>query len=152
MALQSMSYFSICHRYSLLCYLTSCSVVCHLFCFCKIYTVFLFVTQCGYDVPALSSRYAAKALRFKTFCAALQCNKRQYISLYLGLLLSCTACDRAFVPLPKKDAYLNRLCNILHISAALILHSIRWDICPQVAGKKTYGSIYILEFITPQYT
>lgn len=30
-ALQSISYFSICHRYSLLCYLTSCSVVCHLF-------------------------------------------------------------------------------------------------------------------------
>lgn len=44
-ALQSMSYFSICHRYSLLCYLPPCSVVCHLFCFCKIYTVPLCVTQ-----------------------------------------------------------------------------------------------------------
>lgn len=37
-ALQSMSYFSICHRCSWFCYRTSCSVVCHLFSLWKIYS------------------------------------------------------------------------------------------------------------------
>ena len=108
-ALQSMSYFSICHRYYLLFYLTSCSVVCHLFCFCKIYTVFVFVTQCDYDVPALSRRYAAKLCVSKHSVLLSRATKG---SIYLYTLSWPTfifaAWDQASVPLPKKDEYLNR--------------------------------------------
>lgn len=49
-ALQSISYFSICHRYSLLCYLTSCSCgLPFVFAFAG-FTLFLPVTQCDYDM------------------------------------------------------------------------------------------------------
>lgn len=81
--LQSLSHFSICHRYSLLCYLTSCSVVCHLFCFCKMYTVFLFVTQCDCDVPALSSRHTATLCVSKHFVLLSSATKG---SIYLYIL------------------------------------------------------------------
>lgn len=125
-----MSDFSICHRYSLLCYLTSCSVVCHLFCFCKIYAVFLFVTQCDYDVPALSSRYAAKLCISKHFSLLSSATKRSihlYIPAYFYLAQHAT---QPLFYCQKKDTYLNRLRKKLHFSAALILHSIRWDVCP----------------------
>lgn len=83
MAQQSMSYFSICDRYSLFCYLTCCSVVCHLLCFCKIYTVFLSVTQRDCDVPVLTSRYGAKLCVSKHFVLLLNSTKG---NIYLYIL------------------------------------------------------------------
>lgn len=78
-ALQSMSYFSICHRYSLLCYRASCCGLPFVLLLQDLHCVSLCDTV-WLDVAALSSRYAAKLC--KTFCAALQRNKRgAYISI-----------------------------------------------------------------------
>lgn len=117
-ALQSMSYFSICHRYSSLCYLTSCSVVCHLFCFCKIYTVFFFVTQCDCDVPALSSRYAATLCVSKHFVLLSSATKW---SVYLYILAYFYLAQHATKPLfhCQRKMYISIHCAIQYTFCCL---------------------------------
>lgn len=121
-ALQSMSHFCICHSYSLLCYLTSCSVVCHLFCFCKIYTAPLYETQHDCDVPALRGRYGAAAVFFVCFffsraaCGALCSATKE--GTYLCILAYFYPAQRETKSCSNEDAYPSRLYNTLHVSSA----------------------------------
>ena len=85
-AVQSKSYFSICYRYSLLCYLPSCAMACHLFCRCKIDAVFLLVTLGDYDVPSLNSRYASKLCCSKHFLFLSTATKENILCIFTSWL------------------------------------------------------------------
>lgn len=92
-ALQSISYFSICHRYSQLCYLTSCSCgLPFVFAFAG-FTLFLPVTQCDYDMAGDMIWYAARLASHKQFVllsSAAEGSAYLYILAYFNLAQRAT--------------------------------------------------------------
>lgn len=120
-ALQSMSYFSICHRYSLLCYLVLWSAIC--FAFARFILRFsLWHSATVYDAPALSSRYTAKLCVSKHFVVLSSATKRSIF--YLCILAYFYLSQHATKPL----FHCQRTMHIsIHYTFLLTWYCTAWD-------------------------